>query len=122
MDLPKIGDIIYVDSHLYIDHGEDDCIGGKATISAVTISKRLPLEHINSIMVQIEEHPGTEYNWKILMEDQENLKKRFGNRWAYPDPERVWYCSDHFYEDCEKIRQRSEEKEKLCSFVDSESL
>ena len=63
MKIPKIGDTIYVPSAMYVYRGEDDFAGGKATIKNVDISKDLPLEHTNSIMVGIEERDYVNYNW-----------------------------------------------------------
>ena len=30
---PKVGDVIYVDTELFIGHGKDDFCGGKATVT-----------------------------------------------------------------------------------------
>jgi len=82
--IPKVGDKIYVENQFYIDHGEDDVLGGLATVSEVKagISAGRP-----AIFVSVKEHPGHSYNWKILAEKQEELAKRFGQQQAKPDPD-----------------------------------
>lgn len=76
MQLPKIGDKIYVDSHYYISHGSDDVEGGIATVSGV-----------DKTFVETEEHPGHAYNWKFLGPEQEGLKKKFGASKAHACPD-----------------------------------
>lgn len=81
----KVGDKIYVDSSYYISHGSDDFEGGIATISKIS-------EDISGgekcIFVEIEERPGTSYNWsQFLSKKQEELKKEFGEQLAHPDPD-----------------------------------
>lgn len=87
MNIPKIGDKIYIPSSYHISRGSDDVQGGLATISRVEISKTLPADHVNAIMVLVEEISGTSYNYKNLMEKQEELKKEFGEKKACPDPD-----------------------------------
>lgn len=87
MKLPKIGEKIYVPSSYYVYRGEDDFDGGIATISKVDISKTLPLNHINSIMIGIEERKSTMYNYKSLIDEQDELKIQFGNQIAKPNPD-----------------------------------
>ena len=84
---PKVGDKIYVPTSLYVYHGEDDFAGGIATINKVELSKTLPPDHYNYTMVGIEERPGTLYNWLPLQEKQEELKERYGDQIAHPDPD-----------------------------------
>lgn len=84
---PKIGDKIYVPSSYYVYRGEDDFEGGLATISKVIVSDHLPLDHINAIMVEIEERPGNGYNWRLLEPEQEKLKEKFKDQVAHPDPD-----------------------------------
>lgn len=78
--LPKVGDIIYVGSHMYLSRGSDDVVGGKATVTKVD-------KQTYGVFITVAEHPGHSYNWKILEEDQDKLKKQFGNKKAYPDPD-----------------------------------
>ena len=85
MNDPKIGDIIYVDSHFYISHGSDDVVGGKATVTEITKGISGGKE---VTFVAVKEHNGHSYNWtQFLGPDQEKLKERFGDEWAYPDPD-----------------------------------
>lgn len=79
-DTLRIGDIIYVDTHLYLSRGEDDVVGGKATITNVS-------EKYGSLFLTTKEHPGHSYNWDVLKEKQKELKVEFGDRWAYEDPD-----------------------------------
>lgn len=53
---PRVGDYVYVHTHLYIDHGEDDVIGGLATVNKVntSISAGKPCTFI-----EVDEHPGS---------------------------------------------------------------
>jgi hypothetical protein len=85
--IPNVGDTIYVDSHMYISHGSDDVVGGKATVSKVNVNSRLPEGHINSVFVSVKEHPGHSYNWFDLETRQAKLKKEFSDKRAYPDPD-----------------------------------
>jgi hypothetical protein len=82
--VPKPGDIIYVDTARYLWHGVDDFHGGKATVSAVEMKsssgKQVP-------WVQIVQRPGRTYNWAWWAKKQEELAARFGDTWAYPDPD-----------------------------------
>lgn len=87
MKLPKIGDKIYVPSSYYVFRGEDDFDGGLAEIAKIDISKHLPEEHFNYIMVGITNRPATMYNYKSLLKDQKELKKEFKNQLAKPNPD-----------------------------------
>lgn len=87
MKLPKIGDIIYIPSAHYIDRGQDDWEGGKATIDKVYISKTLPKDHINAIFIGIEGQSSTMHNYKSLLKEQEKLKKEYGDKFAYSKPD-----------------------------------
>jgi hypothetical protein len=79
-DVPKPGDVIYVDSDLYVWHGADDFRGGKATVSAVQTQG-------TSVVVEVAENPGTMYTWALLGPRQAELQARFGDSWAHPDPD-----------------------------------
>lgn len=83
----KIGDQIYIPSSFYIDHGEDDVQGGLATIEKFIFSDYLPEDHINSIFVTFEEIETAQYNYKVLLQKQDELKKEFRDRKAYNDPD-----------------------------------
>ena len=85
--LPKVGDKIYVPSALHVYRGADDFAGGIATVKKVEISDSLPKNHCNSVMVGVEENPGTMYNWKHLAENQSKWKHDYGKQVAHPDPD-----------------------------------
>ncbi len=84
---PKLGDTIYVPSAIHVYSGKDDFSGGKATINKIEYSKYLPKDHVNYTMVGIKEDPRTMYNYKLLLEEQEKLKKEYGDKIAHPDPD-----------------------------------
>ena len=84
---PVIGQKIYVPSSLYLYRGEDDFAGGIATINKIEKSKNLPEDHYNYLMVGITERPGSMYNWRPLLERQEELQKMYADQIAHPDPD-----------------------------------
>ena len=77
---PKVGDVIYVPTRLYIDHGEDDVEGGLAMVTEIK-------DNYGTRFFYTAQHPGSGYNWKILYEDQAKHQKRYGMQVAYPDPD-----------------------------------
>ena len=83
LDLPKIGQTVYVPTSLYISHGRDDFRGGVCTISRITdgrsAGKPVPF-------VEIEEGSGR-YNWQFLLENQKKLKSEYGNQKGRKDPD-----------------------------------
>ena len=87
LPIPKVGDVIYVPTSLYVYRGNDDFAGGKATINKVEFSKHLPVDHYNYTMIGIEERPDTMYNWLPLVEKQKELKKMYADQIAHPDPD-----------------------------------
>lgn len=87
MDLPKIGDKIYIGSSFHISRGSDDVQGGLATIDNVKVSDHLSSDHYNYCMVSVKEVPGPAYNYNYLKENQDKWKLQFGDKSAYPDPD-----------------------------------
>ena len=83
-NVPKPGDVIYVDTDLYVWHGVDDFRGGKATVSVVHI-EGTPANPF--AVVEVAENPGTFYTWTLLEPKQDELKSKFGDSWAHPDPD-----------------------------------
>ena len=79
---PRIGQEIYIPSSRYISHGRDGIAGGLATITEVKEGGSA-----GSWFVSVEEVPGKSYNYEILMELQDELKKEFGEQRAHPDPD-----------------------------------
>jgi hypothetical protein len=82
--IPKVGDEIYVDTSLYLSHGADDFIGGKATVIEVkdgkSAGKVVPF-------VVVKEKPYAQLNWEFLREKQAKLAEEFGERRAHADPD-----------------------------------
>jgi uncharacterized protein YjbK len=84
---PKKGEQIYIPTSICVFRGEDDFIGGLATIDEISYNKNLPENDYNYCFVVVKEHPETKYNWNHLLEKQKELKKRFKNKVAHPDPD-----------------------------------
>lgn len=84
---PQVGDVIYVPSSTFGYRGSDDFQGGQAKICRVKANNNLPLSDVNYWMVEIEGRPGVLSNWKILIEQQDELRRRFGEQTAHPDPD-----------------------------------
>lgn len=84
---PKLGQKIYVPTSLYVYRGRDDFAGGIATISKIEYNDSLPKNHSNYTFIGIKEKESTMYNWKVLLEEQEKLKKQFGEQITHPDPD-----------------------------------
>jgi hypothetical protein len=86
VDIPKVGDKIYVPTTLYVTHGMDDFIGGICTVAGVRLNDN-PEEGV--AFVSIEEEPGQWYNWDTyLAPNQEIWKAEFGDQTGHlqPDP------------------------------------
>ena len=78
------GDVIYIDTELYLGHGRDDFRGGLAEVSEVRqdISKGQP-----ATFVRVVQQLDTLHNWKLLASEQKELRQRHGKDWAHPDPD-----------------------------------
>lgn len=81
---PKVGDVIYVRGSMSFDHGEDDYVGGLATVSEV---KPGISAGEKSYFISFEEVPGHSLNWDFLAKEQDKLAKEYKNQVAYPDPD-----------------------------------
>ena len=77
---PSVGDTIYVPTALYVGHGKDDIAGGKATVSEVECEGKY-------VWVSVSQLPGRKYNWYYLDTRQEELKAKYGESAAHPDPD-----------------------------------
>lgn len=87
-NIPQVGDKLYIPTQLHVYRGEDDVHGGLATISKVIVNPNLPEDHYNKIFVKFEELNRAEsYNYKYLLEKQEELKLVFGDTVCYPYPD-----------------------------------
>ena len=79
MQLPSVGEDIYVETRWSIDHGEDDVQGGLGEVTKI--------EHkYGSHFVYVKEVPNG-YNWGLLYPKQDELRKEFGRKRARPDPD-----------------------------------
>ncbi len=70
---------------LHLSHGEDDVVGGLATVQAVEVgvSKGEPVHYIH-----IQEVDGS-YNWEhFLANVQERLREEFGSQVAHAQPDK----------------------------------
>jgi hypothetical protein len=81
---PYVGQKIYVPGHISIEHGLDDVAGGRATISKIT---RQNWGACNYIFVDVLEVPNDSWNWDLIKEEQEELKKEYGKQKAHPEPD-----------------------------------
>ena len=84
---PISGEKIYVGSSLHMDHGKDDFAGGLATVYQIKYNEDLPKDHCNYTFVSIIEEPGSDYNWRGLLEKQKKLSKQYAGQIAHPDPD-----------------------------------
>ena len=87
MKKPESGMKIYVPTSLHVYRGEDDFQGGIAKINKIEYKDYLPEDHCNYIFVGIEENPGVMYNYGSLMKQQNELRERYGEQVAHPDPD-----------------------------------
>lgn len=85
LDVPKIGEDIYIEGSMYIDHGEDDIAGGLGEVSKVT--KEMSGGNAKTPFIEIKEVPGRVYNWETLGPLQKELKKEYKKQRAHPDPD-----------------------------------
>ena len=84
VDVPRVGDLIYLPTRGSIGHGYDDVKGGVGVVKEVEegISAGLP-----AWFVTAHEHPGRSYNWEFLGPEQAEMQKLYGDGWACPDPD-----------------------------------
>ncbi len=78
------GDVIYVGTELYIGHGCDDFRGGLAEVIEVRQEKS---KGQLTPFVRVVQQPDSLHNWKMLAEEQKELRGRHGTSWAHPDPD-----------------------------------
>jgi len=77
---PRVGQWIYVHSARYLSHGRDDFAGGRARVKQVR-------DEGWGYMVEVEEQPGTFYNWTPLALEQRRLRENHGDELAHADPD-----------------------------------
>jgi hypothetical protein len=78
------GDVIYVDTELYVGHGCDDFRGGLAEVSEIREEKS---KGQWTPFVRVVQQPDSLHNWKMLAGDQSKLRRQHGTNWAHPDPD-----------------------------------
>jgi hypothetical protein len=78
--IPKVGDDVYVDTSLFVTHGEDDFIGGLCKVCSVSNAGE-------SLSIEVEEDKGASYLWSYLKELQESLKLKFGTERGHKKPD-----------------------------------
>jgi hypothetical protein len=80
----RIGDIIYLDTDLYVSHGVDDFRGGLAEVAAfgMDMSAGKPTPFVKVVQLV-----DTWHNWQLLAEQQRKLRAKFGKNWSHPDPD-----------------------------------
>lgn len=92
--VPKVGDYIYVRTSLFIDHGEDDQVGGLAEV--IDVHDGMSGGDPKCKFVVTMQHNGGGSNWtQFLFREQERLMKEFGENFAYPDPDDRSYYDPH---------------------------
>jgi len=78
------GDVIYVDTSLYLSHGRDDFRGGLAEViearADISAGKPTPF-------VRLAQDSDTWHNWQMLAANQKKLRAEFDKNWAHPDPD-----------------------------------
>ncbi|HLW52231.1 MAG TPA: hypothetical protein VKW06_05270 [Candidatus Angelobacter sp.] len=77
------GDVIYVDTELYLHHGRDDFRGGLAEVAQFGVFIRSS----STPFVRVVQEPDTQHNWEVLAPMQKKLRQEFGKNWAHPDPD-----------------------------------
>ncbi len=84
LTVPAVGMDVYIPTQIHVYRGEDDTIGGLAKVIAVKdgVSAGQPTP-----FVVVDLLPYTEFNWEILLKQQEELKARFGDTRACKDPD-----------------------------------
>jgi hypothetical protein len=82
---PNVGDDIYVPGSYYLTHGRDDFAGGLVRVTAVTGDE---FDGRTRYWIEIEEQPGTTYNWDVLEPEQAKLRARYGDNRGHADPDR----------------------------------
>lgn len=87
MDLPKVGDKIYIEGVMFLSHGRDDYNGGLATISRIETNDKLGKNHRNYFFISVKEIPNRGFNYKMLLEKQDEYKKRYDDVVAEPNPD-----------------------------------
>jgi hypothetical protein len=78
------GDVIYIETELYLGHGRDDFRGGLAEVSEFLEQKSAGKP---TPFVRVVQQADTLHNWKLLAAEQKKLRQEHGTSWAHPDPD-----------------------------------
>ena len=78
------GDVIYVETELYLGHGVDDFRGGLAEVSEMQEGKS---KGQTVLYIRVVQQPDTLHNWHYLAAEQKKLRAEHGKNWAHPDPD-----------------------------------
>ena len=78
------GDVIYMDSVMYLSHGVDDFRGGLAEVAEISagVSASKP-----ATFIMIVQDLDTWHNWHYLAPRQKYLREQHGKDWSHPDPD-----------------------------------
>jgi hypothetical protein len=78
------GDVIYVETYLFLGHGRDDFCGGLAEV-VDSFVRTSGAQATPFVAVAQESHANS--NWRHLAGLQKKLRAKFGKNWAHPDPD-----------------------------------
>ena len=84
MNQPRLNQEIYIPTALYLGHGRDDFIGGRARV--IQLKEGISGAE-KTVFVKVEENPNCWYNWEFLRREQYRLKRKFGNQRAHSEPD-----------------------------------
>jgi hypothetical protein len=85
--VPKPGEWIYVRTAMSIGHGWDDVVGGLAQVTEAKPMMSGGDPNVHFVATRQHSVRGGE-NWEQhAAEEQEKRRERYGNQWAYVDPD-----------------------------------
>ena len=84
--VPKLlrGDVIYVDTCLYLGHGRDDFRGGLAEVIGFRADTSAGTP---TAFVCAAQEPDSWHNWRMLATEQKKLREHHGKEWSHPEPD-----------------------------------
>lgn len=89
---PVTGQDIYVPSAAYLSHGKDDFQGGLCRVIEIEKGRS---EGKLTYYVRVAERPNFSYNWLSLKQQQEELKKRYGDKRGHAEPDNSAESNDN---------------------------
>lgn len=96
VEMPVVGESIYIPSTYFIGHGEDDIEGGLATIARVDIQECS--NPYNTVFVAVKEAQGHVYNWQYLLSNQDKWRDKYAGKIAHNDPDFTFDKHGNYYE------------------------